>query len=265
MMDFAALKLPALAMAVALLWLWESLAPHFSAFVRDVRARRLHALRNGFLALVNGILGILALGALLAGSIHLAGRFDVGLLRQVELPTWGHLLLALLLLDCWMYWWHRINHTIPFLWRFHRVHHSDPRMDVTTALRFHPGEIILATVTRLVVVNIIGMELWQVVLYELIALPIVAFHHANIALPRRADDTLRWLIVTPWMHWVHHSREKVETNSNYSSVLSVWDRIFSSYRLREDPDAIRFGLDEYPDTLEHQGVPGMIRTPLGRK
>jgi sterol desaturase/sphingolipid hydroxylase (fatty acid hydroxylase superfamily) len=160
-----------------------------------------------------------------------------------------------------MYWWHRMNHRVPFLWRFHRVHHADARMDVSTALRFHPGEIVLSAALRLVVTAAIGAELWQMALYEAIATPIVAFHHSNINLPRRVDDALRWLLVTPWMHWVHHSRLRAETNSNYASVLSVWDRIFGSYRLRPDPDAIEFGLVEFPETERNERVVGMLRMP----
>ncbi|MDK2971333.1 MAG: hypothetical protein PWP23_1088 [Candidatus Sumerlaeota bacterium] len=261
MIDPASLKLPILAASVATLWLAESLAPHFAAFVRDMRARRRHALRNAGLGLMNGLLGVALLGALIAGSVALADAYQVGLLRAAPLPEWAKAIAALLLFDCWMYWWHRINHVVPFLWRFHRVHHSDPRMDVTTALRFHPGEIVLSTAARLLVVNLIGMDLRCLALYELIALPIVAFHHSNIAMPRRADSAIRWLVVTPWMHWVHHSTERAETNSNYSSVLSLWDRLFGSYRFRPDPDAIRFGLDEFPDETRHQGVAGMLKTP----
>ncbi|MBP9948054.1 MAG: sterol desaturase family protein [Vicinamibacteria bacterium] len=216
-----ALKLPILTFSVAALWLVESYAPHFAAFIRDARSRRVHAFRNAAMALINGLLGIAALGTLIGGSVALADAHHFGLLRLAVLPAWLKTITALLVFDCWMYWWHRINHAVPFLWRFHRVHHSDPRMDVTTALRFHPGEIALSTAVRLVVANLIGMELWHLALYELIALPIVAFHHSNIAMPRRADDALRWLIVTPWMHWVHHSRQRAETNSNYSSLLSV--------------------------------------------
>jgi sterol desaturase/sphingolipid hydroxylase (fatty acid hydroxylase superfamily) len=260
-LDFADLKLPLLALSIAAFWLAEQLAPHFAAFIRDARARRLHGMRNALLAILNGVLGILILGAAIAGSMLLAEKMGFGLLRLVGWQ-WGlELILALILFDCWMYWWHRINHEIPFLWRFHRVHHSDPRMDVTTALRFHPGEIILSTIARLLVVNLIGMEIWHLALYELIALPIVAFHHSNIALSRRADDALRWLMVTPWMHWVHHSRLRPETNSNYASILSVWDRLFRTYKFREDPSSIDFGLDEYPDTDEHQAIVPLLATP----
>jgi sterol desaturase/sphingolipid hydroxylase (fatty acid hydroxylase superfamily) len=101
-------------------------------------------------------------------------------------------------------------------------------------------------------------------LYELIATPIIAFHHSNIAMPRRLDDMMRWLIVTPWMHWVHHSRLRPETNSNYASVLSIWDHVFGSYRFRHDPDDIQFGLDQFPDDQQHQGVAGLMTTPVNK-
>lgn len=262
MTHFQDIRLPLLALAVAALWIIEGLAPYFAGLAGDARTRRRHGLRNAMLAGINGLLGVLLLGAAIAGSVVFAEAHGFGLLRLVELPAWAAAVLALLLFDMWMYWWHRLNHMIPFLWRFHRVHHSDPRMDVTTSLRFHPGEIILSTLARLAVVNLIGMEIWHLALYELIATPIIAFHHSNVAMPRRLDDALRWLIVTPWMHWVHHSRRREETNSNYASLLSVWDRVFRSYRLRENPGEIAFGLDEFPDDARHQSLRGMIKTPL---
>lgn len=263
-MEFSDYRLLVLALAVAVLWIAEGVAPLFGEFVRDVRKRTIHGLRNAALAVINGLLGVLILGLLIAGSIALASSQGFGLMRLVEWPFWIEAIIAMILFDIWMYWWHRINHEIPFLWRFHRVHHSDPRMDATTALRFHPGEIILSTAARLIVLNLIGMELWQLALYELIATPIIIFHHSNIKLPRRIDDALRWLIVTPWMHWVHHSRIRPETNSNYSSLLSVWDRVFGSYKFRHDPEDIQFGLDEYPDEEEKQRLAAMLKTPLDR-
>lgn len=262
MPDFVQIRPLMFAAVIAALWLAESLAPHFAAFVRIARERRVHGLRNATLGLINGLLGVLLLGSVIVLSVHWAQTHEFGLLRWLALPGWVEALAALSLFDAWMYWWHRLNHMVPFLWRFHRVHHSDPRMDVTTALRFHPGEIILSTAARLFIVVLIGMQLWHLALYELILAPVIAFHHSNINLPRKVDDALRWFMVTPWMHWVHHSRLVQETNSNYSSVLSIWDRVFGSFRFRADAEMIRFGLNEYPDDDPHQGIPGMLRTPF---
>lgn len=261
-MPYADIRLVLLALSVAILWMAETAAPHFADYLRDRRARVRHGARNATLAALNGILGVLILATIIGTAVVVGDAYDFGLLRLVSLPLWLECLLALLLFDAWMYWWHRLNHEIPFLWQFHKVHHSDNRMDVSTALRFHPGEIVLSTLARVPVLVLLGMELWQLALYELIAVPVVAFHHSNISIPRRWDDRLRWFMVTPWMHWVHHSRRMRETNSNYSSVLSVWDRIFRSYRFRPDPDRIRFGLSRRMDRQSKQKLTGMLRTPF---
>jgi sterol desaturase/sphingolipid hydroxylase (fatty acid hydroxylase superfamily) len=134
-------------------------------------------------------------------------------------------------------------------------------MDVTTANRFHVGEIILSSLLRIPAILIFGAHLWELLVYELMMFPVVQFHHANIGIPERLDKLLRIFIVTPAMHKVHHSRIKPETNSNYTSLLSVWDRIFGSFRLRANPHEISFGLDEF-DATKHQTLTGLITTPL---
>jgi sterol desaturase/sphingolipid hydroxylase (fatty acid hydroxylase superfamily) len=160
-----------------------------------------------------------------------------------------------------MYGWHRMNHRIPFLWRFHRVHHSDPAMDVTTASRFHVGELMLSCAARVPVIALLGVSLFDLVLYETVMFAIVQLHHANIRLPDTAERALRLIIVTPYMHKVHHSDWQPETDSNYSTLFSFWDRAFRSFRLREDPQAVHFGLKEFA-SAEHQTIAGLLKTPL---
>jgi sterol desaturase/sphingolipid hydroxylase (fatty acid hydroxylase superfamily) len=167
-------------------------------------------------------------------------------------------------MDAWMYGWHRANHRIPLLWRFHRVHHSDPRLDVTTAARFHIGEIALSSTLRLAVFPLLGVALWQALLYEALLLPIIQFHHSNVALPERWDRLLRWVIVTPNMHRVHHSRFQPETDSNYSSIFSFWDRLARTFRQVHDARSLRIGLDEW-DQEEWQTVSGLLRTPFAAR
>jgi sterol desaturase/sphingolipid hydroxylase (fatty acid hydroxylase superfamily) len=191
----------------------------------------------------------------------------IGLLHQLAWPPWLETVLAILLLDAWTYLWHRMNHRLPFLWRFHRVHHSDPHMDVTTANRFHIGEIILSSLLRIPLIVLLGIGFGQLALYEILMFAVVQFHHANISISEKWDRTLRLLIVTPFMHKVHHSRWQPETDSNYSSLLSIWDRIFRSFRTNQEPGSIRIGLDEC-DSPEQQTFSGMLKTPLpnrGRK
>jgi len=159
-----------------------------------------------------------------------------------------------------MYFWHRANHVVPVLWRFHRTHHSDNRMDVTTATRFHIGEHIGAVVLRVVLIPLLGFEIWHLVAYDLLVIAMTQFHHADISL-RRWDRWLRVVIVTPDMHKIHHSRWKPETDSNYSVVFSFWDRIARTFRMRSDPMTIEFGLDEF-DKPHWQTLVGMLKTPF---
>lgn len=222
------------------LWTVESLAPMY----RGRRHRLRHAGINFGLAAANLVVGLVFASAL-AASAALAEREQFGLVRALPLPPGFDIVCALLLFDVWQYAWHRLNHRIPLLWHFHALHHADAELDVTSGVRFHPMEIALSSVARLVVVPLIGLNLETLVLYEALALPVILFHHSNIHIGRRADTALRWLVVTPWMHWVHHSRWPPETDSNFASLLSVWDRIFGTFRLRRDPEAIRLGLDEY--------------------
>lgn len=239
---------------------WETWRPFFPFFEEHGRRRAGHFLRNVGIALLNAF----GISLLFVPLWHGATSTEAGLLHRFPLPIWLHVLGALLLLDCWTYWWHRANHEIPFLWRFHRMHHSDPWMDVTTARRFHPGEILFSSMLRLPLIFLLGIYLWELLLYTAVMGLVVDFHHANIVVPARGDRWLRGLIATPAMHKVHHSRIQAETDSNYSSLLSVWDRLFGSFRLRPDLSAIRIGLDDWSDG-RFQTIPGLLKTPFRRK
>jgi len=169
---------------------------------------------------------------------------------------------GLLLFDAWMYAWHVLNHKLPLLWRFHAVHHADRELDTSSALRFHTGEIILSGCARLAVLPAIGLTIQQLLLYETMLLPVILFHHANVRIPKRLDEWIRAVIVTPRMHWVHHSRLRPETDSNYASVLSVWDRLFGTFRMRDDPGRIELGLDEDRDERQWRTLWGMLIRPF---
>jgi sterol desaturase/sphingolipid hydroxylase (fatty acid hydroxylase superfamily) len=246
---------------LVILWALEGLAPLFEAR----RHRIPHGLRNGAMALINGAVRMFLLAPLLLIVASACAARGVGLLHStpwfVEHP-WGAAALALLFLDFWAYAWHILWHKIPVLWRFHAVHHHDSEVDATTALRFHFGEIALAGAAMLTGVAAMGLGVQHVLLYELIVMPVALFHHANVRLPERVDRVLRWVIVTPRMHMVHHSRWEPETDSNFSAVLSVWDRVFGTYRLRADAAAIELGLDGY-DARDTGTLAGMLATPIG--
>ncbi len=167
------------------------------------------------------------LAVALAISVHGEGG---GLFGAFDGPLWLELPLALLLLDVAIYWQHRLLHRIPLLWRLHRVHHSDLAFDVTTGVRFHPFEIGLSMVIKLGLVVALGAHPAAVVMFEVLLSAFSLFTHADFAFPPRVERILRMLVVTPSMHRIHHSVRREETDSNYSFLLSLWDRVFGSYR-----------------------------------
>jgi len=244
------------AAVVGLLWIIETFAPMYPV----VRPRGRHALANLALAGIAGAIGF-AFALPLVAAVEYSATHTLGLLHRIELPAAWHWLAAFLLFDAWQYLWHRLNHRIPLLWRFHSVHHSDAAMDASTGVRFHPIEILLSSVVRLAVVPLIGMSIPMLLFYQAISLPVILFHHSNIRIGRSADSALRWLIVTPWMHWVHHSRLQPETDSNYASVLSIWDRLLGSFRLRAAPENIERGLDSV-DEWHERSLAGMLLHPF---
>lgn len=246
---------------LAILLTWESIAPFFAFFTGHTADRVRHGLRNAALGLLNALFTGLVFAALWWMTAEWAQAHGFGVLHWLALPDWARPVVAFLLFDAWMYGWHRLNHRIPFLWRFHRTHHSDPKMDVTTANRFHLGEIALSSILRVPVIAALGLQVWELALYELAMFTVVQWHHANIALPGWLDRAMRKVIVTPFMHKVHHSRWQAETDSNYSSLFSFWDRLFGTFRFRDRPQTIQFGLPEF-DGAENHTLAGLLATPM---
>lgn len=247
-------------LGLVLLLLLEGAHPFFELF-RERKERGRHLARNLVLGAANSVIVAVVFAGLWVAAAAYAEANGWGLLRLTEPPVWLHAVLAILVLDVWTYAWHRMNHRVPFLWRFHRVHHSDAQMDVTTASRFHTGEIVLSSALRIPLILALGVTAWELVLYETMMFAVVQFHHANVALPARVEAVVNKLIVTPAMHKVHHSRWQPETDSNYSAMLSVWDRLFRSFRRREALHEVELGLAEFDDDV-HQSIGGMLRTPL---
>lgn len=173
-----------------------------------------------------------------------------GLLYLIDADQYVKLLIAFMILDYTNYCWHMLNHKLPFLWRFHLVHHSDPDLDITTALRFHFGEMIGSVFFRGAFVLLSGASPLQVLLYEVIFEAATQFHHSNWSLPYKFEKILNWLIVTPRMHGIHHSIIKNETDSNYSVIFSFWDRIHQTIRLNISQDAVITGVPTYNNPSE---------------
>lgn len=171
--------------------------------------------------------------------------------RGIGLFNWLHfnhyfvLIVAVLLLDMAVYWQHVLAHKWPLLWRLHKVHHSDQQMDVSTAVRFHPFEIIFSMLYKFVMIALIGAPAMAVILFELILSSGALFNHSNIRIGKWLDRILQLFIVTPNMHRIHHSDKQVETDSNYGFSISLWDRLFNSYTANFDADRdIQIGLKQ---------------------
>ncbi len=244
--------------ALAVFWIWETVHP----FVGKRAGRWRHAARNLMLAAASA--GVLAVvfGTVTVGVVEWTTWERIGLLHAIDLGEPAMFLIGLGLLDGGLYLWHRANHKVPFLWRFHRMHHSDDQMDVTTATRFHLGELVLSASLRLLLIPLLGLSVWQLAVYDMLQLAGSQFQHADISLGR-CDRWLRWLIVTPDMHKLHHSRVSRELNSNYAVVLSIWDRLARTFQMRSELREVVYGLDDFDDP-KWQTIGGMLRTPLAR-
>lgn len=209
----------ALALWVALVFLLERLAAAEPP-PPDNRARILRNIGLGLIAMTAAPL-----------LLMLTGRIASGIEPLVSLAALGPvaaLLIQLLILDIWTYGMHRAYHRLPFLWRFHAPHHFDEHLDASSAFRFHIGEILMSAAMRLIPALAFGMDAATLLLFEAILTANAVFHHSNIRLPQRFEKALSYLIVTPSIHWVHHHNIREDTDSNYTAILSLWDRVFGS-------------------------------------
>ncbi len=186
-----------------------------------------------------------------------------GLFNTLSLPAAAEVGIAFVLLDLVIYGQHVLFHSVPLLWRLHRVHHSDLEFDVTTGVRFHPVEIVLSMIIKLIAVAVLGAPALAVMLFEIVLNSASLFNHSNIALPKAADRLVRLLLVTPDMHRVHHSKLARETHSNFGFNLAWWDRIFGTYRAQPEAGhcAMVIGLPSFRDPGELR-LSRMLLQPL---
>jgi sterol desaturase/sphingolipid hydroxylase (fatty acid hydroxylase superfamily) len=178
-----------------------------------------------------------------------------GLLQRLNVPAPLRTIVALVALDYTLYLWHIVVHRVPWLWRFHRVHHADLDLDASTAIRFHFGELIASVPWRAAQVALIGVDARTLQRWQTLTLMSVAFHHSNVRLPEHVEHRLAYLLVTPRMHGIHHSRAADEMDSNWSSGLSVWDRLHRTLRQDVPDDEIEIGVA----SLEDPGRVSLVR------
>jgi sterol desaturase/sphingolipid hydroxylase (fatty acid hydroxylase superfamily) len=191
-------------------------------------------------------LNAVVMGAVCAGCACTVSRWasdgGVGLLNHGPVSAWVAIPISVLGMDLVSYFWHRTNHAVPFLWRFHQAHHSDLDYTVTTALRFHPGELLLALPLRLLAVAVLGVSIGGVIVFEVIFAFANFCEHGNIDLPLKVERALGWIFVTPALHRRHHSREARLLETNFATIFSFWDRLLGSYGENRSDTRVNTGL-----------------------
>ena len=206
--------------------LWELAAPRRR---REI-PRVIRWTNNLALVVVDTVILRLSFPILAVGLAVMAEERGWGLFNVLDLPAWVAVVVCIAALDLAIYLQHVMFHAVPALWRLHRMHHADLEIDVTTGLRFHPVEILLSMAIKLAAVAALGPPAVAVLIFEVVLNATAMFNHSNIRLPQGLDRVLRWIVVTPDMHRVHHSIVPVETNSNFGFSLPWWDRLLGTYR-----------------------------------
>lgn len=226
-----------------------------------LRSRRW--LINFALVVISTIVLRIVFPAAAVGAAAWAASSGVGVFNMIVVPSWVAGLVAFLVLDFAVWLEHVASHKIPILWAIHRVHHSDAGFDVSTALRFHPLEIVLSMVWKAAIVVALGAPIWAVLVFEVVLNGAAIFNHANARLPDGLERALRLVVVTPDMHRTHHSVVPAETDSNYGFNLSWWDRMFSTYR--QAPAAGESGMAIGLEEFRSQPPRSLLALPFHRK
>ena len=243
---------------IFLFWVIEGVFPLFQFGYRKVRHAAINSVLTGFFV----IIGLLFASVLLSASNWVTEN-NVGILNWVMLPTWLQIVIGVMLLDFFgAYLVHWVEHKVKFMWKFHLVHHSDTTVDVTTGLRHHPGEAIFRMVFTIMGVIVVGAPIWIVFFYQTMSVAFTHFNHANIKLPKRLDNTLSFVFVTPDMHKVHHHYTQPLTDTNYGNIFAIWDRVFGTFAHVEHTKELKYGIDTHMDPQEHDDVVNLLKIPF---
>jgi sterol desaturase/sphingolipid hydroxylase (fatty acid hydroxylase superfamily) len=242
--------------------LWERIAPRRSlALPRSTRW-----FSNLGLMVLGSVAARLLMPVAATGVALFAARQGSGLFNQIAAPAWVALVVSVVALDAAIYLQHLMFHAVPILWRLHLVHHADVDFDTSTGVRFHPIEIVVSLLIKCAVILLLGPPVAAVILFEVLLNATALFNHGNVRLPRALDRRLRWLVVTPDMHRVHHSVHGDETNSNFGFNLPWWDRLCGTYREqpRDGHSGMIIGLHEPRDPRLVARLSGVLRLPFLR-
>ena len=248
---------------LGLMALWEILAPRRALTV----SKAVRWVNNLGIVFFNSFLVWLIFPVLAVGMASFASNQGWGIFNYFELPFWFVVIASVVIMDFVIYLQHVMVHAVPALWRLHRVHHADLDFDVTTGSRFHPLEIILSMLIKFATIAVLGPPVLAVVIFEVVLNGTAMFNHSNVRLPLGIDRVLRWLVVTPDMHRVHHSVEDDEANSNFGFNLPWWDRLFGTYRdqPRAGHEGMTIGIHKYREVKQVAWLPGMLLLPFKGK
>ena len=245
---------------LALMAAWEVLAPKRTLTV----SKAIRWSNNLALVFLNTFILRLLFPAAAVGMAAFASEQGWGLLNYYSIPVMVAIVVSVIVMDFVIYLQHVLVHAVPVLWRLHRVHHADLDYDVTTGARFHTVEIILSMLIKFATIVVLGPPVVAVVIFEVVLNATAMFNHGNVSLPGGLDRVLRWFVVTPDMHRVHHSVEDDEANSNFGFNLPWWDRLFGTYR--DQPRAghagMTIGIHTYRSTRQASWLPGMLALPF---
>lgn len=257
------IRLSAFSLIFIVMAAWEVFAPRRALSV----SKAVRWGNNLGLVFFNSLLLRLIFPAAAVGMAAFASTQAWGIFNYYEAPFWLAVVISVIAMDFIIYLQHVMVHAVPVLWRLHRMHHADLDFDVTTGARFHPIEIILSMLIKFATIVILGPPMVAVMIFEILLNATSMFNHANVRLPLGLDKVLRWIVVTPDMHRVHHSIEDDETNSNFGFNLPWWDRLFGTYRdqPRAGHEDMTIGIHKYRTTREVSWFPGMLLLPFKGK
>jgi sterol desaturase/sphingolipid hydroxylase (fatty acid hydroxylase superfamily) len=243
---------------LVVLWALEGAIPLFAFRYRKVR----HALLNLFFTLTTLAVNVFFAFLLLkACDFTTESRF--GLLYLPKLPLLMHVVFGVLMLDLiGAYFIHWIEHQVKWMWKFHLIHHTDTKVDVTTSLRHHPGESLFRVVFTIFAILIAGVPIGAVMLYQTLSAFFAQITHANIKTPAKIDRLLSYLIVTPNMHKVHHHYVQPLTDTNYGNIFAIWDRLFGTFAEVEDTKSLNYGIDTHMKSEEHSDLRNLLNIPF---
>jgi sterol desaturase/sphingolipid hydroxylase (fatty acid hydroxylase superfamily) len=249
---------PAILIIVAFMWALEWMSPLVPQLELAPRAR--HGLRNIGIALC---IGLVALGGtkLIFGASMWAEKNQFGVLHWLG-PSWGiRFLVSFVGIDFFEYWRHRLHHKVPFLWRLHRVHHTDPHVDTTTSIRGHPLESVGSYIYFAIWIALLGVDPLSLASRTLLSMMALGWHHANFKIPLGIDHVVSFITPTPRTHRLHHSRNILKTDSNFAAVFTIWDRLFGTFTSGNVEPEISTGIDGF-DAESVQSVFGVMKSPL---